>query len=88
MTALLEYSGPDCPIRVSRSFLANSVPKKWGDHGPLAPPGVSTAYDHAHLREGTYSPELTYPFSVEIAGKLGVMPLTLRHEWRDEWGSW
>ena len=38
MTALLEYSDLDCSIRISRSFLANIVPKKWGAMAPLAPP--------------------------------------------------
>ena len=37
MTALLEYSDPDCSIRASRSFLANSVPKKWGGASPSPP---------------------------------------------------
>ena len=45
MTALLEYPDPDCSIRVSRSFPANSVPIKWGGHGPP----VSTAYAKAHV---------------------------------------
>ena len=35
MTALLEYPDPDCSIRVSRSFLANSVPKSGGAMAPL-----------------------------------------------------
>ena len=40
VTALLEYPDPDCSIRVSQSFLANSAPKKWG----AMPPPISTAY--------------------------------------------
>ena len=59
MTALLEYPDPDCSIRVSRSFLANSVPKSGGGGGGGGrlpwPPRPPPPMNEWHTTCGVYS---------------------------------